>query len=567
MTEIEKPLIVQSHRELLLDSTSEHYQACRDAMQSFSELVRCPGDYHTYQLTPLSVWNACSAGATSSSIVNTLNEYARYAIPPSVTNVVNEWSERYGRIHLVREGERLLLRTHDNLMMREILFVPQVSEAVWSQVDARTVEVNPQFRGTLKLTLVHAGYPVIDEAGYTEGAPLEIDLRTTTARGKTFKLREYQELAAARFWAEGKLTGGCGVLSLPCGSGKTIIGLRVLQLARTRTLIIAPGVASARQWQAEILDKTTLPPEYLGEYSGDIKQIRPVTIATYHALTAAYRAVDGDKSVINTPAILTGEPWGLVIYDEVHMLPAPMFRLSAELQSCRRLGLTGTLVREDGKELDVFSLIGPGRMDAAWKQMEAEGWIASAECTEIRVPMPQRQSELYAIANKRNRFNVAACNPAKVPVAKYLIDRHSQRSCLVMGQDLDQLADLSHAIGAPLIDGRTPNKVRDKYYNEFRNGKHRVLVLSRVGNSAIDLPEASVAIQVSGMFGSRQEEAQRLGRILRPRPGDNQAFFYSLVSEDTADVEFAAKRQLFLIEQGYRYTVKHWHEFMEQQPI
>ncbi len=496
-----------------------------------------------------------------------LKEASRYELPGSITEAVEDWCSKYGRVLLLRDGERLILKAQNNLLMREIQHIPDIGSAIWSHLDARTTEINPASRGTVKRAMLQYGYPVVDEAGYTEGAPLEIDLKPLTTSGKSFQLREYQELAAQRFWADGKITGGCGVLNLPCGSGKTIIGLRVMQLARTRTLILAPGITAARQWIAEILDKTTLPREDVGEYSGEVKQIMPVTVATYHALTAAYRNESSRLTNSATPSILNTEAWGLVIYDEVHMLPAPMFRLSAELQSCRRLGLTGTLVREDGKELDVFSLIGPGRMDAHWKQMEAAGWIARADCTEVRVPMPPELRTAYAASSMRNTYAVAAGNPAKEEVVQHIVALHRDRSCLVMGQDLDQLRKLAARLEAPLIEGRVPNRQRAALYEDFRAGIHRVLVVSRVGNTSVDLPEARVAIQVSGMFGSRQEEAQRLGRILRPHREDNRAYFYSIVSEDTVEVDFAAHRQLYLIEQGYRYTITRWNEFREQAVI
>ncbi len=562
-----KPLIVNSPSELLLDTSCSTYVACKEAIQPFCELVKCPGDYHVYRLTPVSIWNACASGASSADVINVLNKYSRYVVPSDVERTVADWCRKYGSFHLGRRDDSLILTARDNLLMREVQFLPEVNSAMLKQLTPRSVEITSKMRGAVKLAILRFGYPVSDEAGYTEGAPLEIDFKPFAANGQPFRLRDYQERAALRFWADGKITGGCGVISMPCGSGKTIIGLRVMQLARTRTLIVVPSVVSARQWITEILDKTTLPPEDVGEYSGEAKRVRPVTVATYHAISAAYRSRLQSSGGPLKPGILNTEPWGLVIYDEVHMLPATMFRLSAELQSCRRLGLTGTLVREDGRELDVFSLIGPGRVDAHWKDLENEGWIARAECTEIRVSLPDDIQLAYIAANSRQKYGVAARNRAKMEVVQHLIDAHRDRSCLVLGQDLEQLADIASLLSAPLIDGSVSNTKRELLFNEFRNGVHPVLVVSRVGNTSIDLPQASVAIQVSGLFGSRQEEAQRLGRILRPLGTGNRAYFYSIVSDATVEAEFAEHRKLFLIEQGYRYTITRWREMREQSII
>ncbi|HHY93195.1 MAG TPA: DEAD/DEAH box helicase, partial [Firmicutes bacterium] len=518
----------------------------------FAELVKSPEYVHTYRLSPLSLWNAAASGLTAAAVKAGLSAYSRYPVPDNILRDIDDYLARYGKLKLVRQGDALLLVSEDPLLITEIANSRGLARHLEGWGGPNRLRVAPGHRGHLKQALIKLGWPVEDLAGYTPGAPLAVDLSTTTRSGAPFGLRAYQEEAVAAFWASGTERGGSGVIVLPCGAGKTMVGLGVMARTRCHTLIIVTSTTAVHQWRNELLDKTTLSPDDIGEYTGSLKDVRPVTIATYQVLTWRPRKTDDFPHL----AVFNARDWGLIIYDEVHLLPAPVFRITADLQARRRLGLTATLVREDGHEEDVFTLVGPKRYDVPWKVLEKQGWIATATCTEIRLPLPPAQRMEYSLArDPHTRYRVAAENPDKLPLVHELIARHREEQVLVIGQYLDQLAALAAELKAPLITGKTPTAEREALYAAFRQEQLRVLVVSRVANFSIDLPDASVAIQVSGTFGSRQEEAQRLGRILRPKAGRNQAHFYTLVTRDTKDQEYAAKRQLFLTEQGYRYTI------------
>lgn len=554
---VSRPAVVQSDRTILLEVDHPSYEDARDALARFADLEKSPEHIHTYRITPLSLWNAAAAGLTSAEILQALDTYSRYPVPDNLRRDITEYVGRYGRIQLYREGEALVLRSPDPVLLLQVWNQNQVRPFL-QDFTGDAIYVHPRFRGHLKQALIKIGYPVEDLAGYTAGAPLTISVRQRCLSGAPFSLRPYQQEAVERFWAQGGPAGGSGVIVLPCGAGKTIVGLGVLAQAATRTLILCTGVTAVHQWRDELLDKTTLEADQIGEYTGEEKQIRPVTVSTYQVMT--YRPRRGED--FPHLALFDREDWGLIIYDEVHLLPAPVFRVTAEIQARRRLGLTATLVREDGREDDVFSLIGPKRHDVAWKVLERQGWIAEAHCHEIRVPMPEELRLQYATEEERARFRLAAENPAKIPLVQHLVQAHAGDHVLVIGQFLDQLKELARQLEAPLITGQTPNQEREKLYRAFRTGEQPVLVVSKVANFALDLPEANVAIQVSGTFGSRQEEAQRLGRILRPKGNGSRAVFYTLVSRETKEQEFAQKRQLFLTEQGYRYSIHHAQEVL-----
>ncbi len=584
------PLIVQSDRTVMLEVDNERYNECRDLLAAFCELIKSPEHIHTYRLTPLSLWNARSAGMTAEEMVIVLEEYSKYDVPGNIVHDIRDYVGRYGRLKLFKEDGRLLLRADDNLLMTEIRHTKSVQPYLLEAADARTVEIPLLERGRIKMALLKIGFPVEDLAGYTDGEFLEVRLREVTRNCKPFLPRQYQEEAASGFWAGGSAAGGSGVLVLPCGAGKTIIGMQVMAKAQMKTLIIVTGITAAHQWRDEILDKTTLTEDMIGEYSGARKDIRPVTIATYQVLTARrdpnkkrgkkaetengalddgakYVAADdwdGAIGLAETPeqtegylnlALFNRHDWGLIVYDEVHLLPAPVFRITAEIQAKRRLGLTATLVREDGREDDVFSLIGPKKADVPWKELEKQGWIATAICTEIRIPLGEENRMEYAIADPREKFRLASTNPRKEDVIEALLFRHREDNVLIIGQYLDQLDSITERFKAPVITGKTPQREREQIYGAFKRGEIKILIVSKVANFSIDLPDANVAIQVSGTFGSRQEEAQRLGRVLRPKSDGSIAHFYSLVTRESRDQEFATHRQLFLTEQGYRYEI------------
>ena len=545
------PLIVQGDRTILLEVDNPLYEAARDALARFAELEKSPEHIHTYRLSPLSLWNAAAAGMTSQQILEALHTYTKYPIPQNIEVEIGDYVSRFGCVQLIKQDGRLLLHSDDPVLITEIVRSRSVRPWLGEQLDPNTVHVPDLARGHLKQALIKIGFPAEDLAGYVEGAKIQFGLRSQTLRGQPFELREYQQEAAEVFHAGGGIRGGSGVIVLPCGAGKTIVGLGAMHQIQTDTLILSTNTIAVRQWIEELLDKTELQPEQVGEYTGDRKEIRPVTVTTYQILT--YRSRKSEEFVHF--GIFSERNWGLIIYDEVHLLPAPVFRITAEIQARRRLGLTATLVREDNREDDVFSLIGPKKYDVPWKVLEKQGWIATAECYEIRVVLSHELRLEYAIAPTRSKFRIASENPAKDPVVKQLVDRHEDDQVLVIGQYLDQLQLLAEALDAPLITGKMSNRNRQELYAKFRSGEVNLLVVSKVANFAIDLPDANVAIQVSGTFGSRQEEAQRLGRILRPKSDGSIAYFYSIVTRESRDQEFAVKRQRFLTEQGYKYMI------------
>jgi DNA excision repair protein ERCC-3 len=553
------PLIVQSDFSVLVDVSAPRYPDARDALARFAELVKSPEHIHTYRITPLSIWNACAAGLSADEIVATLADFARFPVPPHITTQVRDFAQRYGRVRIERDPDPargLLLRTSDALLAEELSRVKALAPMLGDRVSPTEFHLSQRDRGAIKQALVKAGFPAEDVAGYTAGEPLPISLRQCTRSGAPFALREYQRGAAAAFHAHGSERGGSGVVVLPCGAGKTIVGMDVISEIGASTLILTTSVTAVRQWISELLDKTSLTDSDIGEYSAHEKTVKPVTVATYQILTHRPRA-DAEFTHLS---LFDERNWGLIIYDEVHLLPAPVFQVTATLQARRRLGLTATLVREDGREDDVFALIGPKKADVPWKVLERQGWIATAVCTEIRVPLAEEARMTYAVAEQRNKFRVASENADKTQVVRDVLARHAGEPALIIGMYVDQLAAIARELGAPLITGTTGQAKRDALYEQFRAGQIPALVVSKVANFAIDLPDASLAIQVSGTFGSRQEEAQRLGRILRPKHGANQAHFYTIVTRDTVEQEFALRRQLFLCEQGYEYELADAHE-------
>lgn len=549
---LDRPVIVQSDRSILLETDGPSFEDARDSIAAFAELMKSPEHIHTYRITPLSLWNAAAAGMTAQEIIDSLLRFSKYEVPQNVLVDIRDTVARYGRLklHKVEDG-RLVLQSEERLLIAELLNQKSVMPYIEGSPDGLSIFVRPGDRGNLKSALIKLGFPVEDLAGYVEGAPLPFQFRETALSGKPFEMREYQKKAVDAFHMRGSNHGGSGVVVLPCGAGKTVVGIATMHRLQTQTLVLTTNTVALRQWKNELLDKTTLTDEQIGEYSGDSKEIRPVTIATYQVLT--YRK-SKDSTFVHFSLFDEGN-WGLICYDEVHLLPAPVFRATAALQARRRLGLTATLVREDAREDDVFSLIGPKKYDVPWKVLEKQGWIAQALCTEVRVPLPDDERYRYAVADKRGKFKIASTNPVKDSICETLIARHRDDNVLVIGQYLDQLKLLAKRFKAPIITGQKANKEREKLYTAFRKGEVKLLIVSKVANFAVDLPDANVAIQVSGTFGSRQEEAQRLGRILRPKDDRSVAHFYSLVSRDTCDQDYSVKRQLFLTEQGYRYEI------------
>ncbi|MCS3781061.1 DNA repair helicase XPB [Tsukamurella ocularis] len=536
------PLIVQSDKTLLLEVDHELAGAARAAIAPFAELERAPEHVHTYRVTPLALWNARAAGHDAEQVVDALVSFSRYPVPqPLLVDVVDTMS-RYGRLQLVKSPVHgLTLVSLDRAVLEEVLRHKKIAPMVGARIDDDTVLVHPSERGHLKQLLLKVGWPAEDLAGYVDGESHPIALDTES---DPWELRDYQKVAADSFWL-----GGSGVVVLPCGAGKTMVGAAAMARAQATTLILVTNTVAGRQWKRELLARTSLTEEEIGEYSGEKKEIRPVTIATYQVLT---RKSKGEYKNLD---LFDSRDWGLMIYDEVHLLPAPVFRMTADLQSRRRLGLSATLVREDGREGDVFSLIGPKRYDAPWKDIEAQGWIAPADCVEVRVTLTENQRMQYATAEPDERYQLASTAPTKVAVVKSILERHKGAPTLVIGAYLDQLEQLGRELDAPVITGSVKNKEREALFDRFRAGEISTLVVSKVANFSIDLPEASVAVQVSGTFGSRQEEAQRLGRLLRPKHDGGTAHFYSVVSRDTLDADYAAHRQRFLAEQGYAYRI------------
>jgi DNA excision repair protein ERCC-3 len=536
----EGPLIVQSDKTLLLDIDHPMSTECRRAIAPFAELERSPEHIHTYRLTNLGLWNARAAGHDAELVIDTLIKYSRYAVPHSLLVDVAETMSRYGRLRLEADPVHgLILITTDVGVLEEVIRAKKIAPLLGVRIDPETIAVHASQRGAIKQSLLRLGWPAEDFAGYVDGQAHEINLKQND-----WKIRPYQELAAEGFWH-----GGSGVVVLPCGAGKTIVGAAAMAHAKATTLILVTNTVAARQWREELLRRTTLNEDEIGEYSGSKKEIRPVTIATYQVMTKKKNGVYSHLDLFDT------HDWGLIIYDEVHLLPAPIFRFTADIQSRRRLGLTATLVREDGMEGEVFSLIGPKRFDVPWKEIEAQGYIAPAECIEVRVNLTEAERLAYATAEPEERYRYCATTRTKRDVVEELVGLHAGEQILVIGQYIDQLDDLSETLGVPIIKGETPIKERERLFAAFRTGEITCLVVSKVANFSIDLPEATIAIQVSGAFGSRQEEAQRLGRIVRPKADGRGAKFYSVVSRDTVDQDFAQNRQRFLAEQGYSYRI------------
>jgi DNA excision repair protein ERCC-3 len=534
------PLIVQSDKTLLLDIDHAMSTECRRAIAPFAELERSPEHIHTYRLTNLGLWNARAAGHDAEMVIDTLIKYSRYAVPHSILVDVAETMSRYGRLRLEADPiHGLILVTTDTAVLEEVIRAKKIAPLLGVRIDNDTIAVHPSQRGQIKQSLLRLGWPAEDFAGYVDGQAHEIALKQDD-----WKIRPYQELAAEGFWH-----GGSGVVVLPCGAGKSIVGAAAMAHAKATTLILVTNTIAARQWREELLKRTTLNEDEIGEYSGAKKEIRPVTIATYQVMTKKKDGVYAHLDLFDT------HDWGLIIYDEVHLLPAPIFRFTADIQSRRRLGLTATLVREDGMEGEVFSLIGPKRFDVPWKEIESQGYIAPAQCVEVRVNLSETERISYATAEPEERYRFCATTRTKRNVVESLVAHHAGEQILVIGQYIDQLDELSETLGVPLIKGETPVKEREILFNKFRTGEVTCLVVSKVANFSIDLPDATIAIQVSGAFGSRQEEAQRLGRILRPKSDGRSATFYSVVSRDTIDQDFAQNRQRFLAEQGYAYKI------------
>jgi len=552
----DNPCIVQSDKSILLETHSARFEEARDALSGFAELVKSPEHIHTYRITPLSLWNAAALGWDPDEVKDTLEDLSKFEVPQNVMADIDDFMSRYGRMKLVPtdDDDELALVCDDVALLAQVANHRLVTPHVTGSVADGQLRVKASERGFVKHALIQVGYPVEDLAGYIEGEPLDVPLSEQLGDGTAFEMRAYQIESIDAFYAGGSERGGSGVVVLPCGAGKTIVGIGAMSRVEAQTLILTTNVTALRQWRQEILDKTELRPEDVGEYSGETKEIRPVTITTYQILTHRRKKTD-DFTHFH---IFNDNNWGLIIYDEVHLLPAPVFRAVANLQGRRRLGLTATLVREDGKEEEVFSLIGPKKYDVPWRVLEKQGFVATATCTEIRVPFTDDDLRMdYAMADQRRKYRLSATNPAKLKVVRELCAKHEQDRVLVIGQYLDQLHDISRLLGAPLITGETPQSERDVLYRRFRDGDVTQLVVSRVANFAVDLPDANVAIQVSGTFGSRQEEAQRLGRVLRPKStGDNQARFYTIVTQDSTEQDFSARRQLFLTEQGYRYEIE-----------
>jgi len=536
----EGPLIVQSDRTVLLEVANPQAEEARHALAVFAELERAPEHVHTYRITRLGLWNARAAGHEADEMLAVLDRYAKFPVPQSVAVDLAETVNRYGRLMIVRneEGE-LVLRSTDSAVLAEVAQNKRIAPLLTRRIDHSAFALEAWARGQVKQELVKIGWPAEDLAGYTPGTPHDIDLDTAD-----WSLRPYQQHAVDQF-----VDSGSGVVVLPCGAGKTLVGAGAMAAVDATTLILVTNTVSARQWRAELLARTSLTDDEIGEYSGERKEVRPVTIATYQILTARKK---GEYAHL---ALLDALDWGLIIYDEVHLLPAPVFKLTAELQARRRLGLTATLVREDGRESEVFSLIGPKRFDAPWKQIEAQGYISPASCFEVRIDLPPSERLEYAASSDDQRYRLAATAPAKLGVVQRLVAQHEGERILVIGQYLDQIDELAQSLGVPQLTGSTPVAERERLFQEFRDGETPVLVVSKVANFSIDLPEATVAIQVSGSFGSRQEEAQRLGRLLRPKQSGIPASFYTLVARDTVDQDFAQNRQRFLAEQGYSYTI------------
>ncbi len=536
------PLIVQSDKTVLLEIDHPDAADARMALSPFAELERAPEHVHTYRITPLALWNARAAGHDAEQLVDVLERFSRFPVPQALLIDVTETMSRYGRVRLHKHpAHGLILESAEPAILTEITRHKSISPMLGTHIDSETIVVHPSERGRLKQELVKIGWPAEDLAGFIDGESHPISLSTDK---EEWSLRDYQQMAADSFWA-----GGSGVVVLPCGAGKTMVGAAAMSKAQTTTLILVTNTVAGRQWRDELLRRTSLTAEEIGEYSGEKKEIRPVTIATYQVVT---RKTKGEYRALE---LFDSRDWGLIIYDEVHLLPAPVFRMTSDLQSRRRLGLTATLVREDGREADVFSLIGPKRYDAPWKDLETQGFIATADCAEIRTTMTEDERMLYATAESKDRYRLAACAGSKIPTVARLLEKHHGQPTIIIGAYIEQLEEIGRRFDLPIIDGKTSTNKRERLFQQFRDGELKTLVVSKVANFSIDLPDAAVAIQVSGTFGSRQEEAQRLGRLLRPKRNGAEVHFYSIVSRDSIDADYAANRQRFLAEQGYAYRI------------
>lgn len=556
---LKRPLVIQRDRTIFLEVNHPQYREVRDYLFSFAELIKSPPSMHIYRITPLSLWNAASSGWQAEEIMAILHRYSKYPLPNQLETSIREDLNKFGKLVLQQDeqGNRLLV-TEERAYILHLLqfeslasfFMGELRQEELENGKARwSIPINPEKRGELKQQSIRLGFPIKDEAGFIKGDSLTFELRKKTKSGQAFSLRNYQQEAVEAFYEHGSVSAGHGTIVLPCGAGKTLVGIAAMAQQQVATLILTSNSTSVKQWKEELLDKTSLTEEQIGEYTGEKKEIKPVTIATYQILT--YRAQTTAEFI--HLQLFHQKRWGLIIYDEVHLLPAPVFRATASIQSTRRLGLTATLVREDGREEDVFSLIGPKRFELPWKQLEQAGFIARAICTEVRVDFPDSLKERYYTASSRQKMRIAQENPQKLLVLGKLLAKHQGESILIIGQYVNQLEQIGSLYHIPVITGRMKQKERDELYTKFRLGEISVLAVSKVANFAVDLPSASVAIQVSGMYGSRQEEAQRLGRILRPKEKENTAYFYHLVTKDTLDQEYALKRRLFLLEQGYEY--------------
>lgn len=553
MKTVQNPLILQSDQSILVEVDHPRYEKVRDTLSLFAELLRSPEHIHSYRLTPISLWNAASSGVTKETILSFLNQFSRYAIPETVQSYIETTLDRFGKLCLYQGADRYQLRlfVKDSQIVEEIQSHRGVQSLLGEKLDEHNFAVSLFHRGTLKQKLIELGYPVEDEVGFQEGEKFVFSLRESSERNvEPFLLRDYQKQAVDAFYCGGNEKAGYGAIVMPCGSGKTIVGMGIMEKYQTYTLVVTSHINSLKQWISEIRDKTDIPPESVGEFSSQRKEIRPITVTTYQILIQR----KSPKGLFPNFHLFTQQDWGLIIYDEVHLLPAPLFRITAEIQSRRRLGLTATLIREDGKEREIFSLIGPKRFDVPWKELEKKRFIAEAHCYEIRIPLSSKDRLLYLRSDPRTRFRLASCNNKKLDMISNLLKKHHLDSILIIGQYIHQLEEIKERFKLPWVMGKTPTRERETLYQDFRIGKVPVLVVSRVANYALDLPSASVAIQVSGAFGSRQEEAQRLGRILRPK--DKKSYFYSLVSENSWEEELAHKRQLFLTEQGYQYSIQ-----------
>jgi len=542
-TDIKNPLIIERDRTLLLEVHNPLFEEARDTLLRFAELQKSPEHIHTYKLTPISIWNAASSGFKTKDIISKLKYFAKYEIPENIIFEIKEWMMRYGKLKITRKGTQLILESTDKNLFSEIIRNKKVESYIYKIENEKSAFLLEWSRGQVKKECIDLGYPVIDEAGFSHGDSFNIKIK------EKLVFRKYQK-DALKLFCNYEKKGGSGIVVLPCGAGKTIVGMGAMENIKEKTLILVTNITALRQWKKELINKTYLKDDDIGEYSGEAKEIKPITIATYQILT--YKK--SKKSNFLHLERLNKENWGLVIYDEVHLLPAPVFRFACEVQTRKRLGLTATLIREDGKERDVFSLIGPKIYDIPWKILEKQGWIAKAICTEIRIELPEDEKYIYAFETKRNKCKIAYINEKKYPIVKTLLSLHKNDNLLIIGQYIKQLEHIAKTFNLNLITGKTPNFERQILYDRFRNGEIKSLVVSKVANFAIDLPDANVAIQVSGSFGSRQEEAQRLGRILRPKL-NKQAHFYSIVTRDTVEINFAEKRQLFLTEQGYTYEI------------